>query len=126
MRVILNNKLASENDEQDAIRDGWYFRKPDGKLRVTQAALTAYLAAQDKMERLASLLKSAFVEKGADVEEGAFDAAMFEELRKSPAWREAFVALGGNPDDVLAKTEQKPYTMLRVFPKDEKQKGKRK
>lgn len=124
-KAIINHFLASGNEVEEAIRDGWYLKKPDGKLAITQKALAAYLAAQDKMEKLHSLIKLALEKDGA-VLGGEFDAALFEEMRKSPNWREEFIRLGGDPKAVLDATPKKPYTMVRVFKAGEKQDGTRK
>ena len=123
-KAIMNNAIAGGNEEE-AIRDGWYLKKPDGKFRVTQNALAAYRAASEKLERLHALAKDA-LEKGGDVEPGQFDAGIFEEFEKRPNWRAEFVALGGDPKAVNERTPKKPARRFRVYdPASEKPDGDR-
>ncbi len=77
-KAILNNVLTSGN-EDEAVRDGYYVRKPDGRVQITQKALVAFNAAQDKMERLAGLLRDGLQNKSASVEVGGLDAGLFVE-----------------------------------------------
>jgi hypothetical protein len=126
MKAILNNVLAGGN-EVEAVRDGWYVKRPDGRLVITQKALAAFRAAEEKLEKLASLVKSG-LETGADVEAGEFDAGIFEESRKNPNWRGEFITLGGDPAKVLEATAPKASRRVRVFTpavKGEKPKGER-
>jgi len=123
MKAILNNVLAGGN-EAEALRDGWYVKRPNGRLVITQKALAAIKAAEAKLEKLASLVRSG-LETGADVEAGDLDAGIFEEARKNPNWRAEFVALGGDPKKVLEVTDPKKSRRVRVFdPKDKKDKPK--
>ena len=118
-KVIVNNVLVSGNEVEAAVRDGWYIKRPDGRLEITQNALAAYRAAADKVERLHSLIKEGLYNGGA-VEAGILDAGVFVEKRKTPAWRAEFVKLGGDPNEVLADTLPKPFKMVRVFDPNEK------
>ena len=122
-KVILNNILSGGNEEQ-AIRDGWYVKRPDGHLMLTQHALAAFASAQEKVERLASIIRDG-LEKGGVIEPGSYDAGLYEELRKTPNWRQAFLDIGGKADEVLAHTEQKASVLLRIYPSGDKQRGRK-
>jgi hypothetical protein len=111
-KMILNNALASGN-EVEAIRDGWYVKRPDGRLEITQKALKAYEAAAAKVEKLAGLVRSG-LEQGGAVEAGGLDAGIFVNERRVPAWREEFVKLGGDAKAVLAATPARAYNQLRI------------
>lgn len=111
-KMILNNVLASGN-EVEAIRDGYYVRRPDGRLEITQKALRAYEAAAAKVERMAGLVRSG-LEQGGAVEAGGLDAGIFVNERRLPAWRAEFVKLGGDAKAVLAATPARPYNQLRI------------
>lgn len=122
MKTVLNNVLPSGNEEE-AHRDGYYMRRPNGRLVLTQKALAAFLRHKEQMERLASLVRDA-LEKGGAVEPGPVDAGLFEEKAKTPNWRGEFIKMGGNPEDVLAATEQKASVRVRVWgEEDEKPRG---
>ena len=123
MKVILNNVIGAGSEEA-AIRDGYFVKKPGGRLEITQKALVAFEAAQIKLERLAGLIKTG-LEVGASVEDGVVDAGIFEEGRKNPNWRNEFVALGGVAKDILDGTDKKFSRRIRVFDTGDKQNGTR-
>lgn len=94
---------------QDGVRprqvwDGHLVRRVDGRLVLTQAILRQHLLAKARAVRLMALIDAA-LRRGATVQEGALDAALFEEMERSPNWRAEFVALGGDPKAVLERTE---------------------
>lgn len=120
-KVIVNNVIAGVN-EAEAERDGYYAKRPDGRLVIQQTLLVAYLAAVEKLERLHSFAKDA-LEKGAAVEVGAVEAGIFSEPSKKPNWRGEFVALGGDPKAVNDRTPKTDAHRFRVFVAGEKQKG---
>jgi hypothetical protein len=122
-KVIVNNTLDTVNDVE-AHRDGYYARRPDGRLLITQEALRAHAAAVAKLEKLHSFIKDA-LEKGGDVETGDFDAGIFNEPSKKPNWRGEFVKLGGDPKAVNDTTPKTDAHRLRIFVAGEKQKGER-
>lgn len=111
--VVIRNHEQNGN-EQEAFRDGYYARKPEGRLLITQACLAAFIAAQEKLERLHSFIQSA-LENGGDVEAGILKAGIFEEFKKNPNWRAEFIALGGDPKAVNAKTPKKASYKTRVY-----------
>ena len=123
-KVIVNNVLTSENDVNEATRDGYYTHRPDGRLQIQQNLLVAYQAAVAKLERLHSLAKLA-LEGGASVEDGSLDAAILNEPAKKPNWRSEFVALGGDPKAVNDRTPKLDNHRFRIFDTGEKQKGTR-
>ncbi len=136
-KAILNNVLVSGN-EDEAIRDGWYVKKPDGRIEIQQNALKAFEAAAEKMERLAGILRDGLL-KGASVELGGLDAGLFKEKDYNfsreylAAFAAKLAALGVDVDAL--KAEAKSVTgskfsapRLRVFDvtdKDAAPKGER-
>lgn len=122
-KVILNNVLTSINDEE-AFRDGYYAKRPDGRLEIQQTLLEAYAKAKAKLERLHSFAQDA-LEKGGTVAAGVLDAGIFNEPKKNPNWRAEFVALGGDPKAVNDKTPKYDNHRFRIFAAGEKQDGKR-
>ena len=136
-KAILNNVLSSGN-EVEAVRDGWYVKKPEGQLQITQNTLRAFNAAQDKMEKLAGLVRDG-LQKGASVEDGSLDAGLYVErdYNYASAFLAAFEAklASLNVDVAALKAEVKDKVgakysnpRLRVFDpanKDEKPKGER-
>jgi hypothetical protein len=95
---------------------------PGGRLVLTQAILRQHLAAKARTVRLMSLIDAA-LRRGARVQEGALDAAIFEESDRRPNWREEFVALGGDPKAVLDRTEPQSAKRPRVWHVEDKKPG---
>lgn len=126
MKVILSNDIISGNEEE-AIRDGHYVRKPDGKLEITQKALKAYMAAIEKIERLSAIVKSA-LEQDATVEAGDFDAGVYTESAKSINWRAELVKAVSEEaaKKITAEAKKQDADRLRIHVTEEKQKGVRK
>lgn len=122
-QVILNNVNESVNDVE-AFRDGYYAKRPNGRLMVTQTLLVAYLAAKAKLEKLHSFAQDA-MEKGGDVEQGLLDAGIFNEPKKSPNWRQEFITIGGDPKAVNDRTPKQDNHRFRIFDAGEKTKGDR-
>jgi len=105
--------------------DGHLVRREGGKLLLTQAVLRQHLMAKARAARLMTLIEAA-LKRGAKIQEGALDAALFEESERRPNWREEFIALGGDPEKVLAKTEAKISKRPRVWHvEDRRPSGKR-
>ena len=124
-KAILNNVFVSGNEEE-AIRDGYYVRKPNGELQITQKALKAFAASVTKMEKLAGLVSDGLKNKSASVEEGDLDAGLYIETKKKVNWRAEFVVIGGDPKKVNAdapKVDSAPR--LRIHETGEKQKGRK-
>jgi hypothetical protein len=121
--AIIRNHETNGN-EKDAERDGYYIRKPGGRLLISQTLLSAFVEAQTKLEKTHSLIQSA-LEQGGDVEEGLLNAGIFEEFKKSPNWRAEFIALGGDPKAVNARTPKKASYKTRVYDRGDKPDGTR-
>ena len=126
-QVVLNNVLVSGNEEE-AVRDGWFIRKPEGEILVTQRVPAALRRHADEMERLAGMAKDA-LQKGAGVEDGPLGMGEFIEKvsagypEKAKAYADALRAAGIDPDVVweeakakLAAKESTPR--LRAWEKD--------
>jgi hypothetical protein len=111
--AILNHVLVSGN-EVSSPWDGRRVRKMSGRLVIMQRALREYRRSASRTERLHSMIEMA-LDAGGAVEDGILDAGTFLEYSKSPAWRDEFIALGGDPDKVLAKAEKRPSYRVRVF-----------
>lgn len=122
-QVILNNVNESVNDAE-AKRDGYYAHRPDGRLEIQQTLLIAYLAAKAKLEKLHSFAQDA-LEKGGTIETGLLDAGIFNEPKKSPNWRQEFIAKGGDPKEVNDRTPKQDNHRFRIFTAGEKQDGTR-
>lgn len=122
-KAILNNVLTSINDEE-AFRDGYYAKRPDGRLEIQQTLLEAYAKAKAKLEKLHSFAQDA-LEKGGTVAAGALDAGIFNEPKKNPNWRQEFVKLGGNPKAVNDATPKQDNHRFRIYNSGEKQDGTR-
>lgn len=121
--AVMNHSLVSGNEVVHAW-DGRRVRRVDGRLLVTQRILREYRRSAARTERLHSMIEAAF-NAGASVQPGLIDAGIFLEMRKNPKWRDEFVALGGNPEDVLARTEAAPSYCVRVFLPGRKPRGDR-
>jgi hypothetical protein len=124
MKAIINNVIAGANDVDEALRDGYYTKRPDGRLEVQQTTLVAFLAAQAKLEKLASLIKTA-LEGGASVVAGDLSAGIFAEFAKKPNWRTEFVSLGGDPKAVNERTAKTESRRVRVYANADEPKGDR-
>ena len=122
-QVILNNVNGTPNDAE-AFRDGYYAKRPDGRLEIQQTLLEAYIKAKAKLEKLHSFAQDA-LEKGGTVAAGILDAGIFNEPKKAPNWRAEFVKLGGDPKAVNDATPKNDNHRFRIFPNGEKQDGKR-
>lgn len=121
--AIIRNHETNGN-EKEAERDGYYIRKPGGRLLISQTLLCAFVEAQTKLEKAHSLIQSA-LEQGGDVEEGLLNAGIFEEFKKSPNWRKAFIDLGGDPKVINASTPKKASYKTRVYDRGDKPDGTR-
>jgi hypothetical protein len=107
--VYLNNVNVSGNEEE-AIRDGYYLRKPDGTLEITQKLPAAILRETANLERLSSMAKDALA-KGATVELGPNDIGEFVQKsyagdrEKARAFADALRKAGLDPDAIWAEAK---------------------
>lgn len=122
MKAIINNVLTSGNEV--AADRGYYAKRPNGRLVISQKALRAAERLRARYELVTSFISDG-LKKGADVEPGEFDAGIFNEPAKKPNWREEFVKLGGDPKKVNDETPKQDNHRIRVFKAGEKQKGTR-
>jgi len=133
-KIILNNAIESVNDVE-AFRDGYWAKRPDGRLQINQTLLTAVERKTDELEKLSSFAKDG-LSKGASVEAGVLDAGLFVEKdynyskEITAAFAEKLTALGIDVEAI--KTSVKDTVgakfsgqRFRVFSADEKQKGER-
>ncbi len=95
-----------------------------GRTVIRQELLREYISKMEEVEKLHSLIKQA-LSAGAVIEDGDIDAGLFREYRKAVNWRDEFIKLGGDPEDVLDIAKRQPFLMVRVFKKGEKVKGER-
>ena len=133
-KMILNNAIVSGN-EVEAERDGWYAKRPDGRLEIQQTLLVAVEAAKAKAEKLAAFASDG-LRKGASVAVGALDAGLFIEKNYdytreiNAAFAEKLAALGVDVEAVKASVKETVGAKFsgqrfRIFGADEKQKGDR-
>lgn len=133
-KMILNNVLTSGN-ETEAFRDGYWAKRPDGRLEIQQTLLAAVETAKEKAEKLASFASDG-LRKGASVEVGGLDAGLFIEKDYNyskeflAAFSEKLTALGVDVEAIktsVKDTVGAKYSgqRFRIFDNGEKQKGER-
>ena len=109
--VIVNNCIESGNEEE-AIRDGWFIKKPDGQYLITQHAPVAIRRHLEQAERIISFVKDGLA-KGAQVEDGPIGVGEFIEKvssgypEKAKAYADALRAAGIDPDVVWEDAKEK-------------------
>jgi hypothetical protein len=124
MTLCIVNHVLEGGQEVRSAWDGKRVRRQDGRLVIMQRILREYRRSAGRTERLHSMIEKA-LDGGASVEKGLLDAGIYLEMRKSPKWRDEFVAIGGDPEAVLERTEQAPAYCVRVFLPGKKPRGDR-
>jgi len=106
MKLIANNKIESGLEVEDLVRDGKFIKRPDGRFVITQGALESFLLHAEQATKRLALIDFA-LKQGADVESGALDAGIFNEIAKKVNWRKEFVRVK-NEEAAKAITAESP------------------